>query len=426
LAMNAASKIQAAYRVDAFDEEVPVLRTAAKHIGTADRAADLIDRCLSISQSAFAVNRFDVPASCKDIAELAAERIDDPGVSVGVQRFRRLIVPALAEAPEVQVAEQGLSNTPDDPRNNLTVGNFYGIRLGNFEKALPFLSKSSDATMRALAVSEIAQPDDPDQILKTADGWWALGEKRADWEKINIESHAAQIYASIAVRLSGITATRVQQRIATAHRQSALVKPTSFDLIGEARSFARIATGKWTLDRGELRSSGSGREIVLFAYEPPDEYDVECEFTRLTGDEDINLVLGAQGKTFVLQSGAWHNQIFGVDTVDGSRALATPESIKARNLVPPNQKMRLEVRVRLHSFEAILDGRYTYDVVPIYSRWGINSDWHEADAGVLGLATQNSSVSFESFKIIEVSGQGKTCSSDGFPRLNDQSGLGEK
>jgi S1-C subfamily serine protease len=165
--------------------------------------------------------------------------------------------------------------------------------------------------------------------------------------------------------------------------------------------------GKWQVVGRDLVSSGRGKEILALGYLAPEEYDLSTDFTRRSGDEDIALILQANGSTFMFVMGGWHNQVIGAETAAGRRASDLPESIKGQNLIPLGQRNHLVLKVRKDGMEAILNGTQKYQIKTNFSGWGLNDDWKTASGRTLGLITMNSSVAFHSLSLTAVTGKGK-------------------
>jgi hypothetical protein len=158
-------------------------------------------------------------------------------------------------------------------------------------------------------------------------------------------------------------------------------------------------SGNWSLDHGHLVSSGGGREMIALPGEMPAEYDLTVDFTRLTGDDDINLVFQANGSSFMLDMGGWHNTVFGVDMVDGKRAVDVVDSLRGENLLPLQQKNTIVVHVRRSAFSVDLNGKSVYRINSNYKNFSLNGDWSAAARSSLGIATQNTSVSFDTIRV---------------------------
>ena len=82
-----------------------------------------------------------------------------------------LLLPLLAQ-DAVEKAKKTLEKSPDDPAANLTVGRA-NLTTGDFEGALPYLLKGSDASLKAAAKAESASEGSKALLALEAGDLWA-------------------------------------------------------------------------------------------------------------------------------------------------------------------------------------------------------------------------------------------------------------
>jgi hypothetical protein len=94
------------------------------------------------------------------------------------------------------------------------VGYFYAIAMGQWPTGLPYLVKSSDATMQAAAAAEASAGEgDAAAQAKAADAWWDASADRSRVDRCAILRHAAQIYAKCDVKSLGLQQKLVERRL---------------------------------------------------------------------------------------------------------------------------------------------------------------------------------------------------------------------
>lgn len=152
--------------------------------------------------------------------------------------------------------------------------------------------------------------------------------------------------------------------------------------------------GVWSRNEGVLTNAGNGIDVVRFPATLPEEYDVDLEFARLRGDEDINVILTAQGSTFLMKLGGSHDSVIGVDAINGHEAQEIPESIRGTRLLAPGRVHHVKILVRKNAFETVVDDSQVYQIRPRYGSWSVYPYWRDAKNVKFGLITLNSATQF--------------------------------
>ncbi len=115
---------------------------------------------------------------------------------------------------DLEAAKTKLTETPDDPAANLTVGSYYCYYQGNWTKGLPLLAKGSDSSLKALAAREVAWPAKAEDQMALADGWWDQAQNAEGFAKLAAWRHAGNWYAKCQARLpSGLAKVKVEKRL---------------------------------------------------------------------------------------------------------------------------------------------------------------------------------------------------------------------
>ena len=85
---------------------------------------------------------------------------------------------------QFQAALNTLQNNPDDPAANATVGRWYTINRGDWDRGLPYLAKGGDGRLRLAAEADLTSPpEDPNEQVKRGDTWWDLGQSGTGKER---------------------------------------------------------------------------------------------------------------------------------------------------------------------------------------------------------------------------------------------------
>jgi hypothetical protein len=115
-----------------------------------------------------------------------------------------------------------LKSAPDDPAANLAVGNYYAFVKRQWDLALPFLAKGSNAAVKAAVTLEQSRPKSADQLIATGDAWWDAGEKEAATAPGRAAMHGRAAYfygqALDGGGVTGLSRTRLEKRVEVARK----------------------------------------------------------------------------------------------------------------------------------------------------------------------------------------------------------------
>ncbi len=183
-AVAAMEKLIDRYEVDDLQLESDILQQLAKRRDRdrvlnqvlLDKAEPLIDRALRAEQ-------FDVAESICQMALGAARQVNDQVKENTLTQQMNLVEEARKAHKTIQRTMGSLADG-DDPAANLTVGRYYCLMRGEWDKGLPLLAKGSDPELKQLAESELRRPTIAADQLALADGWWQLGEEDLTRQKV--------------------------------------------------------------------------------------------------------------------------------------------------------------------------------------------------------------------------------------------------
>jgi hypothetical protein len=155
--------------------------------------------------------------------ELALEIIDRWNETFGVDE-KPLVRTAMASSAmncrdtfrsRAYNARKTLVDTPDDPAANQVYGEYVCFALGEYERGMTFLWKSSEAGYKAVAPRELVQPTEVDKQVELADAWWSMSEKeRVEQRKQGMQARAVFWYSAAQPNLNGIDKIKAEKRVA--------------------------------------------------------------------------------------------------------------------------------------------------------------------------------------------------------------------
>jgi hypothetical protein len=173
----------------------------------------LAEVALGAVDDAIADDEFDAAARLLKVAKPAATRSKTVALVRAVEARSSDVELLQGEAERVKAALAVLEKQPDDADANLAVGKYRCLLKGQWEKGLPNLAKSGDATLKALAVKDLAGPDQAAAQLEVADGWYDLAAGVKGLVKLHLQRRAHHWYQEAAPGLAGLDKTRVEKRL---------------------------------------------------------------------------------------------------------------------------------------------------------------------------------------------------------------------
>jgi hypothetical protein len=203
------------YTIEVLDIRIGDLRQGAARRPRAPNAVQaLIRASIDLVDDVVAADRFDEATALAVAAREMAVRLRDnrrikesTAVRKDIDFFRRL----RAEADQ---AEKALADHPDDPQLNLVVGKYYCFGKRNWDRGLPLLAKGAQATLKTLAEAEKADPASAAQMLALGDQWYDAAKAVPPDIRRFVQARAAYWYQRALPELSGLTKTKIEQRLA--------------------------------------------------------------------------------------------------------------------------------------------------------------------------------------------------------------------
>jgi hypothetical protein len=169
---------------------------------------------------------------------------------------------------------------------------------------------------------------------------------------------------------------------------------------------ADTVNGTWQSQNGVLTVERKPLARIEIPYTPPEEYDFRISFTRLDGEEDVNMMLVANGKSFLWSMGCDKNKAHGFEMVNNKDAKNSVTGVKVDQAVSNGTKHTAVVQVRRCLARAFLDGNMIREFTTDYGNVGMRKDW-ALRSDVLGLGAHQGKTSFEKIEVREVTGKGK-------------------
>jgi hypothetical protein len=370
----------------------------------------LADDAASLASDSLNANDYESAKTFDDLAITLARQSKNQQLLQSLSARSKQITQAQVAYLLVKSAEAVLTEKPDDPEANLKVGRFDCFVRGDWEAGLPHLSKGSDPALKALATSEMDGAADAAASNAVADGWWNFAEKQTGDPQLQIQYHAGQSYEKALPGLNGLARAMAKKRIADASvagKQLAIAS-RKVDLLHGIDVSSQAVQGKWdTADNGIVSDTGQNTRLD-FNYQPPLEYDYKIVFTKLSGNDGIDMILSVAGRQFCWTMGGWGNTVMGFGDVLGKGRNENPTTVHDHP-IDNNHVYTCIVKVRAHEVSAFLDGEMVSHLNTSYTDLAWVSLLHRTDT--IGVCTYESSYQISQAQITEISGPGKMVSS---------------
>ncbi|MDB5290895.1 MAG: DJ/PfpI family protein, partial [Phycisphaerales bacterium] len=180
------------------------------------------------------------------------------------------------------------------------------------------------------------------------------------------------------------------------HRTVDLLK-----LIDPARDTVK---GTWKMAGSALSgASDAGNPVasLRIRYQPPEEYDLKVEFTRVKGNECVAQILSHGGHSFLAVEGGWANTVCGIDIIDGKRADSNPSTQKFPQVLKTGARSVVIVEVRSRSVTVKLNGSVVTRYPTNYANLGLYKAFWDIGDSQLGLGAFDGETVFHSVQLID-------------------------
>jgi WD40 repeat protein len=168
---------------------------------------------LTSAEEALAAEKFAAARRLLAVATAAARKGTDA-------RLTQQITERAAEALELQkvhdrftAGQKTLSTQPDDAAAHLAVGKFLCFVRQDWVAGLPHLVDGDNAGLQEVARQELAGASEPPDQVALADAWWKLAQAAKGKDRADFFARSRHWYESALPKLTGLTETRVAQRL---------------------------------------------------------------------------------------------------------------------------------------------------------------------------------------------------------------------
>jgi len=281
------------YVVDAIALKIAAITSATKLAKTADDHGRLAAANLRLAGEAIQLDQYEMADKTVQAASAAAKKAGALAIVIRANAKSKEIADLKSRYDKLKKARETLTTTPDDASANLAVGQFEATIKGNWESALPFLAKGSDAALKAAAEKDLAGPKEAVEQAGAGDAWWDLAEKETAAAKDNLRSRALFWYSKAEEKLTGLVRAKIAKRLLDT-RLERISRGTWVDVsdpklygvsqtpleVGQRKTpLTKLPSG--TFDGLTLRAKSKGGDVHFGVQYEPEVRDMEMN--SLTG-----------------------------------------------------------------------------------------------------------------------------------------------
>jgi hypothetical protein len=425
LCFTAADKLAEAFDVDGLKVKSQAATSMVLKAPSPAETAENARADLELADQLAAAEDFAAAARVVALARPLAA--DNPELRDQVLKRSHSIDLARSAFDQVQPFLDKLKTAPNDAAANLALGIHYCLKLGQWDKGLAYLAKGSDAKYKELATAELAAPTAPADALIVAAGWWdrALQTGTSDADAKALKLHAATWYRFGQSGASGLAGKLVETRlnqaallgftggnspvatsaVIAAHSIGHSGPPGTIDLLRLVDVQRDVVEGTWTMGADGLKSEIRDKDApakIRFPYDPPPEYDLNIELTRLKrGHRPFTVISCLHGsEKYLLVFGENNNRTIRISGTGDRDALRTDTG----TTFVDNRRCKIRVEMRKEKLAVYLDDKLVASCVITPGQGDNGRFWWVGDH-VLGFGAWNSFI-IHSVKLTEIGQSG--------------------
>ena len=245
-----------------------------------------------------------------------------------------------AEWEQFAKAQENLTNKPDDPESNQTVGSYLCFTKGSWSRGVVFLAKSSNPKVSSLASIELDRKKSDDTKLKIADGWFSFAEESDEGIRPQIRARACYWYRAVAPNLSGLSQQRVEQLLRT-HDQGFHSVARNWKLVQSIDKDNIVTYGIALSTDGKLLATGDTAQFLRLWEVDTGKMRREIRNPLNAASEAMSPVFLKDGKRFVFVFARHHRaELWGVDSDKPQSVFQSdPNSLTSTIAVSPNEDL---------------------------------------------------------------------------------------
>ena len=294
-AFQAIDGMDSHFQIDALEMKTATITKLAAIARTAEQHKSVVEKSLELMREAVPNNKFAVARQLSATALDEAKKLHDSGLIEQASKQNAEVEFAAKEFDSAKLAIATLEKSPQDSRANLSVGKFYCLVQGNWDKGLPLLALGRDEALKSLAIKELSKPSSSAEQLTVGDEWWKLSEKEDGVIQERLRERGAYWYRQALPGLTGMAKDKVSKRlqkvsVQAGSSQAGLNTPRteSLDVLELVIPSRHTAWGSWQRFGNRLSTREWSGTAIPVGIEG--DYDLHIQFVRLSGNCEISVL----------------------------------------------------------------------------------------------------------------------------------------
>ncbi|MEE3220186.1 MAG: WD40 repeat domain-containing protein, partial [Planctomycetota bacterium] len=215
-AMSVIEEMAKHFQIDEVKAGTFTLLRISKSVKPRSEQGILAEACLKLVDVCLAEDRFAAATKLGELAHSAALKSGDTDLRRSTRKTTEKISALQKRFQDVQAAVAVLKANPVNAKANLTVGHYYCLVKGDWERGIPMLALGSDEGLKELATHELKLPATSKEQVALADGWYLAAEKPGEADNERLLQRAAHWYR-LSLKsdpaLTGLLKTKVTKRL---------------------------------------------------------------------------------------------------------------------------------------------------------------------------------------------------------------------
>lgn len=393
------------FSIDALQLKVHALAQASSSATTGNDWEGIVNAGLPLLESAVREEQFAQGQAAAQLVENAAVNSKHVGLLSVVQAHTTEFHTIFDAHTAAQAALSTLAAHSQDGPANRNAGIYDCFVRGDWSGGLMHLAEGSDETLKALAVKELAGPQEPLRQLELADRWWDQAETHTGWMQRTIREHACAWYHIAAKSLNGVTLARLNQRLNVNLSATTAPYQKTVNLLALLDPRQDTVEGQWRISNGVLASDDTRNARIAFPYEPPEEYDLRIEFARVQHAGSMAVLLSQHGIPFGWAMGLGNNRACRFESINRRAHAGNPTEVHCE--LQSDRKYVLLLQVRKDGVTALLDGKLLNQYKTDYKELSRYAPWRMPNEKAIGLGSSGGALLVAGAELVEIGAAGK-------------------
>ena len=212
-AFNAIDQMHKYYSLDVVKLKYDTLIIAAGKAKTKTASKVIVEKASLLIEDSVKADNYKQTQELGKIALTAVRKLRDSKILKQIKSRNEDIGVIAKEYEKVKTALKTLESKPVDGAANQSVGMFYCLFKGNWDKGLHMLALGDDASLKSLALKELEGATTQSELLSLGNGWWNQAAKEEGMVQKQMQAHAAIWYREAMPKLTGIDKRTIAKRL---------------------------------------------------------------------------------------------------------------------------------------------------------------------------------------------------------------------